>query len=707
MHANTIYKETKTIAALAVAILMIVTAAAVASSLESDAATTYTVTVNTEQISGPQSNEYNVAEGGSVYVDANGILHAGVTKIHPPKLPDPTEEFTYEFSGWKYVDSEGETVEVPVSPDKITVNSNLTIFGEIDEITKQYAVTAASSNNEYGTVEWYDSEGTPINGISVNVDYNSAIYTEGNTLYAGDYYAVADPAAMTIEYAYAFDSWDLEEGVYQVTEALTVTASFVMGPVEIVYNGVVYELLSLQGDVNAIGFIPEVQSINIPDSFYYDDYDIVCTPISVSEEAFIECEIVDEVFIGANVTEIGYHAFAAPCFKSIDVSDDNEAFASDSGVLYTKDKAVLIQFPASKQRLNIPETVKEIASGAFQNAGAALKSEDISSNYFRYVLIPANVETIGADAFSGSTLECLKFSGCDVSIGDSAFANCSGLNYIVFNAVFDEIGDNIFEGCAFYDENGAAMALNDAMAGHKFTGKEPYHLDLYIPPVTGTIVDGDVKYRITANEESMTVTAVCLAKDDVTELVIPDSITYLGFEWTVTGIASKAFAGNSTITSVESAVNVGYRSFSDCPNLAKVKLSSAVNSIGSYAFCNCKSLTTVENNVLSIGESAFSGCNALYDINLTEATSIAKHAFFNCKELQFVQMTNIKTIGYGAFTGTNLTEVIFGDDLSSVDSKAFYGYTFKDVSGNKIKANAENLSGNEFSGDGKVLTMKS
>ena len=88
--------------------------------------------------------------------------------------------------------------------------------------------------------------------------------------------------------------------------------------------------------------------------------------------------------------------------------------------------------------------------------------------------------------------------------------------------------------------------------------------------------------------------------------------------------------------------------------------------------------------------------------------SVGKHAFYNCKALTAADLSSATTIGYGAFSGTNLQDVSFGSGLTDVDSKAFYGYTFKKINGTtKITANAENLKGHTFSGSGKVLIMES
>ncbi len=41
--------------------------------------------------------------------------------------------------------------------------------------------------------------------------------------------------------------------------------------------------------------------------------------------------------------------------------------------------------------------------------------------------------------------------------------------------------------------------------------------------------------------------------------------------------------------------------------------------------------------------------------------------------------------------------------MANVDPKAFYGYTFKDADGAKIKIAPGNLAGKSFSGQGRVL----
>ncbi len=81
--------------------------------------------------------------------------------------------------------------------------------------------------------------------------------------------------------------------------------------------------------------------------------------------------------------------------------------------------------------------------------------------------------------------------------------------------------------------------------------------------------------RIRAFREDMAVHVCRLADASLTEMDIPVSTRYLGFDWTVTSVGSKAFMGCGSITSVMSAVDVGYKSFANCGGIASVVLDGA------------------------------------------------------------------------------------------------------------------------------------
>ena len=96
-------------------------------------------------------------------------------------------------------------------------------------------------------------------------------------------------------------------------------------------------------------------------------------------------------------------------------------------------------------------------------------------------------------------------------------------------------------------------------------------------------------------------------------VVIPRSVTYNGTTYSVTSIGSSAFSDCRSLTSItigSGMTSIGSYAFSDCRSLTSVTIPSSVTSIGSEAFYDCKSLpsVTIPNSVTSIGSYAFYAC---------------------------------------------------------------------------------------------------
>ena len=193
--------------------------------------------------------------------------------------------------------------------------------------------------------------------------------------------------------------------------------------------------------------------------------------------------------------------------------------------------------------------------------------------------------------------------------------------------------------------------------------------------------------------------------ESIAEVSISETITYLGLEYTVTGIMDKAFYSDKVITSVECFGDIGFKAFANCSNLETLTVTGA-SSIGDYAFSYCESLVDADfgDTLSKIGKSAFFGCVELDSFDLASVSVIGERAFARCP-LTEVDLQNATKIGLGAFTGTALGQVVFGDKLVDLDSRAFYGYAFLDIDGNKLKVTAENMASKAFSGDGGNLTQ--
>ena len=86
--------------------------------------------------------------------------------------------------------------------------------------------------------------------------------------------------------------------------------------------------------------------------------------IDIGAHSFMDCDKLENVRISSTVNSIGLMAFFECCnLESIVVEEDNAEYSNDeNGVLFDKDKTVLIQYPIGSKNTtyNIPDTVKTI-----------------------------------------------------------------------------------------------------------------------------------------------------------------------------------------------------------------------------------------------------------------------------------------------------------------------------------------------------------
>ena len=147
-------------------------------------------------------------------------------------------------------------------------------------------------------------------------------------------------------------------------------------------------------------------SVNIPNSV-----------TTIGGWAFENCTSLASVNIPNSVTTIGEGAFSAcSSLTSISVASDNPNYIGIDGVLFNKDKTMIVVYPARKygSEYTIPNSVTTIGKWAFENC-TSLAS----------VNIPNSVTTIGGWAFYCCTsLASVNIPNSVTTIGNRAFYYC-------------------------------------------------------------------------------------------------------------------------------------------------------------------------------------------------------------------------------------------------------------------------------------------
>ncbi len=216
--------------------------------------------------------------------------------------------------------------------------------------------------------------------------------------------------------------------------------------------------VTIPGNVTSIGSCAfenctGLTCVTIPDSV-----------TTIGGSAFRNCTSLTSVTIPDSVTGIGDYAFSGCTgISTFAVSVGNTCYTNDeAGVLYNKDKTVLVAYPCGNPRssFSIPDSVTHIGSYAFSGCtgltGVTIPDSmtSISSYAFKgctsltSVTIPNGVTGIGSFAFEGCTsLASVTIPNGVTGIGSFAFEGCTSLASVTIPDSVTIIGSSAFRGC--------------------------------------------------------------------------------------------------------------------------------------------------------------------------------------------------------------------------------------------------------------------
>ena len=240
------------------------------------------------------------------------------------------------------------------------------------------------------------------------------------------------------------------------------------------------------------------------------------------------------------------------------------------------------------------------------------------------VIIPNSVSSIGRVAFDCcSGLASVTIGSGVTSIDDGAFLNCSGLTTVNFNATnCTSMGINVWSGCTL---------LSTLNIGENVTNIPDYAFS-NCSGLTAVYYAGTIEQwcGITFPSYPFPAHNLYINSSLVTNLVIPNTVEEI-----------KAYA------------------FSNANSLTSVTIPNSVTSIGCCAF-GCSGLSgtlTIPNSVTSIGYCAFGSCSGLTTLN------------FNAENCSNVSIS----IGF-----TTLTKITIGENVATIPNYAFSGCTSLD-----------------------------
>lgn len=145
----------------------------------------------------------------------------------------------------------------------------------------------------------------------------------------------------------------------------------------------------------------------------------------IGNRAFRNCKSLINIIVPASVSSIGEQAFyECDSLTNIEVDEKNYKYLSIDGVLFYKNKTLLIKYPANKDATSysIPTDVTEIEAYAFHNC-----------KNLNNIIIHDGVTKIGKSAFSHCiALESISIPDSIYSLSDNAFYYCTNLKSVIF-----------------------------------------------------------------------------------------------------------------------------------------------------------------------------------------------------------------------------------------------------------------------------------
>ena len=358
---------------------------------------------------------------------------------------------------------------------------------------------------------------------------------------------------------------------------------------------------------------------------------ILTIPASVTaigEKAFAGSGLM-RVTIPAGVTSIGAGAFATPSITQINVESGNTSYCSEDGVLFNKEKTMLMQYPAGKLETSyvVPGTVTRIEDVAF-----------LDCQFLYKVTLPGSLTSIGTQAFVGCTYleEMIVLAAVPPIAEEDAF---------------DEVSRDI----PVSVPAASLEAYKAAEVWKEFT-------NLAIRFTADNLV-----YQVT-DVENKYVEVIGYDTNPTGVLDIPKTVSHDGTTYSVTAIGVKAFLGSGLtgVTIPSSVTAIGDGAFADS-GLTGVTIPAGVTSIGDAAFAT---LPITQINVESGNTSYCSEDGVLFN---KEKTMLMQYPAGKL-ETSYVVPGTVTGIWTGAFYGCqHLNKVTLPGSLTSIGTWAFSG----------------------------------
>lgn len=219
----------------------------------------------------------------------------------------------------------------------------------------------------------------------------------------------------------------------------------------------------------------------------------------IGSSAFGNCYSLKKCDIPSTVTKIGNNAFRG-CYKleNFVLAPENTTFTTIDGVLFSADKKTLLIYPAGRTdtEYNIPEGTEVLAFCAFSQRVLKVTTTIDNQITLEKVSLPSTLLTIGNSAFEECTkLENVTIPASVTSIGNASFRYCDAFTEAVIPNSVTKIDQYAYAYCPNLKKVtiGSGLATLNKNAFLKSPAIESFTVMApEVPAVNGDFVDTEV-----------------------------------------------------------------------------------------------------------------------------------------------------------------------------------------------------------------------